>query len=186
MELRLDIHLVPSVSVASSILTDASRPAGTEPALDPPAETLRRVVAGMGTFGDGTDGDSAITVSRSSVDMTDKLSFVPRFAFLDGFPEDATLDIGVLTLSASLEARRAVKRFRWPSSESTSPSEEPSTDAMISSQILIFSLLNFMSSSSNSRAVSSPEAESISSVRHKPCNVCWEGDGVGTELMESR
>lgn len=178
MKLRLNLHLVPSVSVASSILTDASRPAGTEPALEPPAETLRRVVAGMGTFGDGTDGDSAIIVSRSSVDMTDRLSFVPRFAFLDGFPEDATLDIGVLTLSASLDSRRAVKRFRCPSSESTSPSEEPSTDAMISSHILIFSLLNFMSSSSNSRAVSSPEAEVISLVHHKPwnrnVNVCWE------------
>jgi hypothetical protein len=114
----------------------------------------------MGAFGDGIDGDSTIRVSRSSIDMTDKLSFAPRFAFLDGFPEDATLDIGVLTLSASLDARRAVKRFKRPSSESTSPSEAPSTDAMISSHVLIFSLLSFMSSSSNSRAVSSPEAES--------------------------
>lgn len=105
------IHLLPSVSVASSIFTDASRTAGTDPARDPPAVTLSLVVAGMDTFGDGTEGDSAMTVSRSSADTVDRLS-LPRFGFLDGLPEDATRDIGVLTISASLEARRAVSKLR--------------------------------------------------------------------------
>jgi hypothetical protein len=75
---RGHLRFTPSapLSEPSSILTDASLTAGTEPERDvDDVVSLSRGLGGMWTFGDGAAGESATTLSLSSADMTEAVSF---------------------------------------------------------------------------------------------------------------
>jgi hypothetical protein len=145
------------LSEPSSIFTEASLAAGTEPALEVLVPTFNRDDAGIWTLGDGAAGDSATILSRSSADKTEALSAF-RFAFLDDFAEETAFRGTGVAFSASLEARRADKMFSAPMRELTSCSDSPSSAATSSSHNLTFSRVKLISSSSSSSDVSSSRA----------------------------
>jgi hypothetical protein len=144
------------LSVPSSILTDASRMAGTEPALDDDACAFKRVALGTETLGDGpAAGESAPMLSRSSVDKTE-LESAFRFGLRDGFVAVAARGGGAACESCSLDARKAPSIFSEPRMESISFSDEPANACAMSSQSLTFSRDSFMSSSSRSASGNEP------------------------------
>lgn len=163
------IHLASTpLSVPSSILTDVSLPAPTEPARDDAfVLTLRRDGTGMWTFGDGAAGDSAAALSRSSL-TTDELSPFRLLLLRPALPFEAIRDTE-LAVSVSLEARKADSKLSAPSNDVVSPSESPSIAAISSSHILTFSRVSFISSSSSCSDGSSSLAM-LSSVRDQDFN----------------